>query len=231
MSKLLIKEKEIVIPGEKIAEGMDFLPSTGTFREGESIYANKLGLVELKNHITKVVSLKGYYMPKRGDTVIGIINYIGYSGWDVNIGAPYDASLPVGEAVKERVDLLRGDMSRYFNLGDVIIANVFNVTKSKIIKLSMRDYSLKKLNGGRVIKISPSKVPRLIGKSGSMVGMIKEYTKCDINIGQNGFIWINGPIEGQYLIEKAVNLIEEKAHTSGLTDRVKQMLEEGVKNE
>ncbi len=231
MSELLVNEKEIVVPGEEIARGMDFLPSLGTFREGESIYAKKLGIVEVKKHVIKVIPLRGYYMPKRGDTVIGVVTNIGFSGWTVDIGAPYDVNLPVGEAVRERVELLRSDLSKYFDIGDVVVANIFNVTKSKLIQLSMRDYGLRKLKGGRVIKISPSKVPRLIGKGGSMVSMIKEYTNCEINVGQNGYIWINGPIEGQYLVEKAVDLIEEKAHTSGLTDTIKQMLEKGVKNE
>jgi len=37
MSKLLIEDKSIVIPGEEIASGMDFLPGEGSFREGDSI--------------------------------------------------------------------------------------------------------------------------------------------------------------------------------------------------
>jgi len=232
MNELLVKEKEIVIPGEEIAKGMEFLPSVGTFREGESIYSKNLGIVEVRNHVLKVIPLRGKYMPKRGDTVIGVVTNIGFSGWTIDIGAPYDANLPVGEAVRDRVELLRSDLSRYFDIGDVIVSNVLNVTKSKIIQLSMRSQGLRKLNGGRILKISPSKVPRLIGKSGSMVIMIKNYTNCDINVGQNGYVWINGPLEGQFLAEKAINLIEEEAHLSGLTDKVKEMLEkEGVKNE
>ncbi|MCD6575766.1 MAG: RNA-binding protein [Nanoarchaeota archaeon] len=232
MSELLVNEKEIVIPGEEVARGMDFLPSIGTFREGESIYAKNLGLLEVRKHVIKVIPLSGYYMPKRGDTVIGVVTNIGFSGWTIDIGAPYDVNLPVGEAVRGRLELLRTDLSRYFDIGDIIVADIYNVTKSKIIQLSMREHGLRKLKGGRIIKITPSKVPRLIGKSGSMVTMIKKYTNCEINVGQNGYIWINGPIEGQYLVEKAVDLIEKEAHLSGLTDKIKEMLEkEGVKNE
>ncbi len=39
MGKLLVKEKEIVVPGETLAEGMDYLPGSGTYREGEKILA------------------------------------------------------------------------------------------------------------------------------------------------------------------------------------------------
>ena len=37
MSELLVKEKSIVIPGEELAKGIDFLPSYGTYREGDKI--------------------------------------------------------------------------------------------------------------------------------------------------------------------------------------------------
>lgn len=224
MGQLVIQEKQIVIPGEEIATGMDFLPSSGTFRDGEGIYSNKLGVVEVQNRVIKVIPLAGVYMPNRGDLVIGMITDIGFSGWTVDIGAPAPANLPVGEAVRERVELLKAEISRYFDVEDILITKVMNVTKSRIVQLSMRDYGLRKIRG-RLLKLSPSKVPRLIGKKGSMVSMIKEYTRCEINVGQNGYICVSGPVEGQVLVENAINLIEAKAHTSGLTDKVKELLE------
>jgi exosome complex component RRP4 len=225
MGNLLIEERKIVVPGEEIAQGMDFLPSNGTFRDGESILASKLGIVEVRNRVIRVIPLRGHYAPVRGDLVIGIVADVGFSGWPVDIGAAANVNLPVGEAVRDRVDLIKSDLSRYFDSGDVIIAKVMNVPKARIIQLSMRDYGLRKLRGGRVIKMSPSKVPRLIGKKGSMVGMIKDYTGCDINVGQNGYVWISGTAENQLLADRAIMLIEEKAHMSGLTDKVKELFE------
>jgi len=225
MGNLLIEERKIVIPGEEIASGMDFLPSSGTFRDGEKILASKLGLVEVRNRVVRVIPLKGVYSPVRGDLLIGVIADVGFSGWPVDIGASAPVNLPVGEAVRDRVELLKSDISRYFDIGDIIVTKVMNVSKSRIVQLTMRDYGLKKLRGGRVIKLSPSKVPRLIGKKGSMVGMIKDYTNCDINVGQNGYVWISGPVEGQFLVEKAIDLIEEQAHISGLTDKIKTLFE------
>ncbi len=230
MSELLIEEKNIVIPGEEIAKGMDFLPSTGTFREGESIFSKNLGLLEVRKHVIKVIPLKGNYMPKGGDDVVGIVRDIGFSTWSIDIGCPYHINLTVSDAVKEYVDLSKADISKYFDIGDIISVKVTNVTKSKMISLTMKSYGARKLEGGRLLKISYSKVPRLIGKKGSMIGMIKEKTNCRIHVGQNGYIWINGPAEGQSLVERAVDMIEAQAHTSGLTDRVKEMLE-GVKND
>ena len=45
MSEIIAKEKEISVPGETLAIGMDVLPGQGTYRDGEKIISNRLGLV------------------------------------------------------------------------------------------------------------------------------------------------------------------------------------------
>ena len=225
MSNLLVNEKSIVIPGEEIATGMDFLPSFGTYRDGESIIANRLGLLSVRNRVIKVIALNGVYMPQREDLIIGVVKDVGFSGWTIDIGSVTYANLPVGEAVRDKVELLKSDISKFYEIGDVIITKVMNVTKSRIVQLSMRDHGLRKLQGGIIVRVVPQKIPRIIGKQGSMVGMIKEYTKCEISVGQNGFIWISGPASAMYLTKRAIKLIEEKSHISGLTDKVKEFLE------
>ena len=229
MGKLLIKEKEIVTPGEELAEGMDFLPSFGTFRDGENIYANRLGIMTVRNRVIKVIPLSGRYLPNVDDTIVGVVTDIGFSGWMVDIGANGPANLPVGEAVRERVDLLKSDLSRYFNIGDVVMAKIFNAAKSRMPQLSMRGYGLRKLRDGIIKKISPTKVPRLIGKGGSMVSLIKEYTKCSIYVGQNGYVLVSGPTDGIFLVEEAIDKIAENSHVSGLTDMIKEFLEKKSK--
>ncbi|MDD5181984.1 MAG: exosome complex RNA-binding protein Rrp4 [Candidatus Nanoarchaeia archaeon] len=225
MGNLVVNEKNIVIPGEEIANGMDFLPSFGTYRDGESIIANRLGLVSVRNRVIKVIALNGVYMPQMEDLIIGIVKDVGFSGWTIDIGSVTYANLPVGEAVRDKVELLKSDISKFYEIGDIIITKVMNVTKSRIVQLSMRDHGLRKLQGGIIVKVVPQKIPRIIGKQGSMVGMIKEYTKCDISVGQNGFIWICGPADKMNITKRAIKLIEEKSHISGLTDKVKEFLE------
>ena len=46
MGQILTKDK-IVIPGQVIAEGMDYLPSNGTVREGEKIISVTTGLLKV----------------------------------------------------------------------------------------------------------------------------------------------------------------------------------------
>ncbi len=222
---IYVKPKQIVIPGEVLGEGMDIIPGEGTIREGRKIIATVVGLADISGRVLKIIPLEGPYNPKPGHVVIGEVVDIGFSGWIVNIGGPYMANLPVGEAVKEYVDLLKTDLSRYYDLRDKIVAKVISVTRSKNVQLSMKGPGLRKLEGGHIIKITSYKVPRVIGKGGSMIKLIKEMTNTAIIVGQNGWIWIKGSRRKDELKAiRAIYTIEKESHTSGLTDKIKRML-------
>lgn len=224
MGKLLMNEKDVVVPGEVLAEGLDFLPAEGTFREGEKIIASKLGLVKVSGRLIIIIPLAGKYLPKRGDTIIGCVTDITISGWKVDLNSAYSAMLSMKDASSRYI--ARGsDLTTYFNFGDYIVTKIINVTSQNLVDLTMRGPGLKKLDEGRIIKINPNKVPRVIGNAGSMVSLIKRDTKCNIMVGQNGVVWISGDPEGELLAVKAIRLIEAEAHIPGLTERVQKLLE------
>jgi exosome complex component RRP4 len=68
-------------------------------------------------------------------------------------------------------------------------------------------------------------VPRVIGKKGSMIKLLKQMTKCEITVGQNGNIWIKGERQMEDIVERAIFKIDQEAHIPGLTDRIKKILE------
>ncbi len=223
MGEILVEERELVIPGQTLAKGMDLLPGYGTYRDGEEIISKVTGLAKIKERIISVIPLCGKYIPRPGDGVIGIIDDVQPTFWNVNINSPYMGVLLLGEAVNEFVDVTKTDISKYYDIGEIIYAKVLQVSKSGVVTLSMKDPKAKKLKGGKIVRITPYKVPRVIGKSGSMVEMIKEKTKCHIIVGQNGIVWIKG--ENEALATKAILLIEKESHISGLTEKVCKMLE------
>lgn len=227
MEKLYVKDREIVVPGDLLAEGLSFLPSGKAFRENDKIYASTVGLVSIRGRVIKVVPLAGKYMPKKGDVVIGKITNIGYSGWILDINSPYTADLNIGEAVTEFVDLAKTDLSKFYDIGDYVLAEVINISEGKFVKLSMKKRQFRKLKGGNIIQVSPTKIPRIIGKAGSMIKMLKELSGCEIVVGQNGIIWIKGTPEKEALVAKAIKKIERESHLIGLTDKIKVLLQEG----
>jgi len=222
-SELLVNERELVIPGQTLAKGLDYLPSSGCFRANDEVKAKLLGLVRLKDRFVSIVPLAGVYIPKPGDGVIGFVKDMQTTLWVIDINSPYDSIMLLGQAVDEYIDLNKTDISMFYDIGDVIYAKVLSVSKSKSVHLTMNDRRARKLIGGRIMKITPSKVPRLIGREGSMIEMIKDKTKTQIIVGQNGIVWLKG--EREALAVKAVLTIENESHTVGLTDRVSQLLD------
>ena len=225
MSELKVKDKEIVVPGDEVAVGMDYLPSFGTYRDNEAIIASRLGIVSIDGKVIKIIPLSGKYLPKRGDTVIGQVIDILMSGWRIDINSPYSAMLGLKDATMEFI-VKGADLTKWFDIDDYVIAKITNVTSQKLVDLTMKFPGLRKLRGGRIIKVNPYKVPRIIGKAGSMVSMIKQATGCKVLVGQNGLIWIQGDdLAKENLVVETIGIIEKEAHISGLTDRMKEYLE------
>ena len=50
-SKLLVKERQLVIPGDTLANGIDFLPGSGSYRENKDIKSKFLGLTKIKDRL------------------------------------------------------------------------------------------------------------------------------------------------------------------------------------
>lgn len=216
------KVRDIVVPGEEIT--LEGKPGRGVFVENGKMYSAYLGIVEARAGYVNVIPLSGCYIPKKGDKVIGKIVDLAPMNWVVDINAPYYAPLHVND-VPWRVEF--GDTGRFLSIGDVILAKVSNVNELGQVWITMKEQGLRKLEGGHIIKIAPSKVPRVIGKGGSMIQMLKDYTNCRIYVGQNGMIWISGAPDGIITVIKAIRMIENEAHTYGLTDRIKEFLERG----
>ncbi|NQV08386.1 RNA-binding protein [Candidatus Woesearchaeota archaeon] len=228
MGKLIIKEKEVVVPGDDLAEGMDYLPGNGTYRDGEKIVASKLGLASVDGRAVKIIALSGQYSPKRGDTVIGKVIDVTINGWRFEINCAYSSMLSMKDATSQFIQ--RGaDLTQYYNIGEWVTATITNVTSQKLIDLTMKGPGLRKLVGGRIIKVSPSKVPRIIGKMGSMVTMIKTQTNCRITVGQNGLIWLQGEPKDEILAAETIKKIESESHISGLTEKIEAFLKQKTK--
>ena len=216
--------REIVVPGDVLStrgeKGGD-----NTYERDGKLYAAILGVKNYSQNGISVMPIGGVYMPSTGDTVIGIINDIAASNWMVDISAPYPAPLHVNE-VPWKVEF--GDTSKYLNVGDAVLLKILMVDESKKIQVTMNDSGLRKLDGGMIVDVPYCKVSRIIGKSGSMIQMLKNMTDCHIFIGQNGRIWIDGDDENAEVAADAIRYIEENSQKGNLTEKVKALIEESL---
>ncbi len=214
-------EKKLVIPGDFLSDETK-LADEGTYIEDGKVFSAVFGISSSKNHI-RVVPLSGKYIPRQGDLVIGVITEVSFSNWIVDIRSPYEGLLHISEFPR-RID--NTEMSKYLKVGDSIMALVKDVDGTMKVELTLNDQRLRQIKEGRVIEVTPSKVPRLIGRSGSMIAMLKNETNCNIFIGQNGRVWLTGKEKNIDLAVRTIQKIENESHISGLTDRIVKFLKE-----
>ncbi len=213
------KKRRIVVPGEIIVTGEDYLPGEGARREGENVLASKFGLAEEAGRVVKVIAITGAFIPRRNNVIIGRVRDITYNGWLTDIDSASSGFLPIDESPRF---INKNEMSQFLDIGDVIVAKIWSVS-ARGIDLSLKGKGLGKLEKGFIFRISPNRVPRVIGREGSMITLIKEKTGCNITVGQNGWIWISGPSsEAEIKARKAIEFIVDKVYVSGLTELMEE---------
>jgi exosome complex component RRP4 len=174
----------------------------------------------------EVIALEAGFVPLVGDLIIGVVTDIELGQWKVDIGAETEAILTINDAIDKPYRTYQ-DMPTILDVGDTIVAKIVDLDRRRTPILSILGRDLGKVRDGFIINITPSKIPRLIGKKGSMINMILKETRCQVTIGQNGKVLINGRNrEDEELVVKVINKIEAEAHTSGLTNRIQEYLKE-----
>lgn len=221
-----VTPRQLIFPGDVIAtadkkvEGPVFLDN-GRYR------SLVVGLVEFREDSVVIVPLEGTYRPKKGDVVVGYVTDVLATGWEVDVRSFMPAYLPVSEALHKHVDLETTPLTTFLNVGDVIVAKVKDVdlTDEYPIVLTLREEKVGKVESGTVVEIAPVKIPRVIGKKGTMLNTLLELG-CDIVVGQNGRIWIKcGDPRDEVFLASLIRKIELESHVMGLTDRVKSEIE------
>lgn len=217
-------KKRYVIPGDKIVEG-DYKPLMNVVRSGNYLISTRVGIAEAGKDGVKVIPLSGVYIPRVNDLVIGKVIDRSSLSWDVDINSCFFAHLPAQDVFGRDFSPARDDMGRQLSIGDLIIARIVSFDRTRDPMLTVQDKDLGKIPYGEFIKISPTRVPRLIGKRGSMIQTIEQATQTRVIIGQNGIVVVTGrDVDGLGLAVKAIKMVEEESHTSNLTQKVKTLL-------
>lgn len=214
-------DKQIVIPGDLLSDNVA-KAGDGTYVAEGKVYSNLYGLVSEKDKI-RVVSLSGKYIPSTGDVIIATVSEVTFSNWIMDINSPYEGLLHLSEYPK-RIE--SSEMMKHLKIGDSALVLVKEITPSMKVELTMRDNKLKPISSGRMVFISSTKVPRIIGRGGSMISMLKKETNCNIFVGPNGVVWVTGKDRNMDKAIEAIHIIENEAHTNGLTDRISRFLKE-----
>jgi len=216
-------ERKQVLPGDVIARG-NHRYGPYVEKRGDEYIALRVGLAEVGRDGVKLNPMTGPYLPRAEDDVIGKVVDLNGFGWVVDINSCFDGFLPASFVFGREFSPSTHDLSSKFKVGDMIGARIESFERSRDPQLSIRGHGYGKIESGEIIKISPTKVPRLIGKRGAMINLISEKTGCDVRVGQNGVVVVTGPPEGIVKTAKAVKMVEEEAHAADLMSKVEAYL-------
>jgi exosome complex component RRP4 len=217
-------KRKVVIPGEIIVSGDNYLPGDNTEKKSDgNIISLRYGLAEESSNLVRVIPLSGPYTPRRGNVVIGKVEMVLGNGWLFDIGGADNAFLSVSEVPRY---VNSHAMDEVFSIGDMGVVKIWGIG-GRGIDLSIKSRGLGRIDEGIIFKVNPNKVPRVIGKEGSMIKLIKDYTNCNITVGQNGYVWINGDkVDDELLAKSAVEFIVENSFIEGLTDAMEGWFKE-----
>ena len=219
-----MSENQFVLPGDVIVTG-DYRPEQNVILEGNKLMSTAIGFSEIKDDLVTVTPLTGLYTPKTDDLVIGKIVSHNALSWEVDINSYYSGILTASDIFGKDYSPSRDDLSLKLKTGDIILARIANVN-SRDPLITIVGENLGKIDSGELIKISPTKIPRLIGKHGSMIQTIEESTNATITVGQNGLVVVScDETNGLLKALAAIRMVDEQAHLVNLTDKVKKMLE------
>ncbi len=218
-------KRKYVIPGDVITTG-PFRPEQNVILDGNKIISTAIGISEIFDDSIKVIPLTGKYIPKIDDLVIGkVISHTSLS-WELDINSCYVGFLPAQDVFGRDFSAHADELSSKLKAGDLVAARIANFDRTRDPLVTIADRDLGKIDSGHLVSISTSKVPRLIGKRGTMIQMIEMATNAAITIGQNGWIVVSCETpEGLLKAKKAIKMVDEMAHVANLTDQVKEMLE------
>ncbi len=215
-------KRKYVVPGDVVAEG-DFRPVAHVTQHGNKFISTRVGMAEVGQEGVRVIPLSGPYIPRVDDLVIGqIVDYSAFA-WDVDINSPFFGVLPAQSVFGREYSPADESLSSKFAIGDHLTCKIMSFDRTRDPLVTVSGPGLGKVEKGEIVKISPTKVPRLIGKKGLMIKSIETATNTRLAIGQNGIVVTLGPSAGVEMVRRAIRLIEEEAHLADLGSKVQAL--------
>ena len=220
-----MSQDKFVIPGDIIIAD-DCRPGQNVILEGNRVMSTAIGFSEIEDNLVTVTPLTGLYTPKTDDLVIGKIISHNALSWQVDINSYYSGILTASDIFGKDYSPSRDDLSLKLNTGDIILARIANVG-SRDPLITIIGENLGKIDSGELIKISPTKIPRLIGKHSSRIQTIEASTNATITVGQNGLIILK--CDDSTGLKKAIATIKMIGIThsnANLEEKIQNILDE-----
>ena len=197
----------IVIPGDDLGEINDKLAGHGVLEINGRLTAIKRGMLRNRDREVYVEPIHSKYTPRPSDLVIGYIEGCTNNIWFVDIGAPFNAILPMSLGPSKAEF---GGARSVIDIGEAIICRVQEVEETHSSVVSMKGMGLRKINSGIVEQLPPHLLGRIIGKGGKFLSELKSNSECRIVVADNGRIWVDGDISGIFNVRNTISKLENE---------------------
>ena len=214
----------LVIPGDKICTDSGGQLGHGVMKLDGSIIATKLGYIVEKGGEISVTPLHTAYFPRPGDLVLGYIEGMRANIWFIDLGAPFNAILPMSLApMKVEFGATRDAM----NVGTTILCRVQEIDESHSSVVTMKGMGLRKVNSGFVDTVPPHLVSLLSSGNDAILSQLKDASNCRIILGANGRVWVDGEPEGIRTVRDTLSFIRDNGDSDNLSSKVADHLKQG----
>jgi exosome complex component RRP4 len=175
---------------------------------GEAIISIVRGFV---TRLLSVTPMAAIYHPKVGDIVIGRIAQVQQQRWEVQIGCSDLAVLRLSaiylpdDQLRRRTTSDERSIRRYFDVGDLVCAEVREVPSSGPIALHTRQQHPRQLGRGVVIEVPPRLIKRV---PTHICARDLDGSAFQIIWGINGSVWLSAAeMGGAALVPRIRNCI------------------------
>ena len=206
------RASRLVAPGEDLGDSEGQEAGHGVLVMDGRLRATKQGRVTMNGNAVAIEPLRSAYIPRPSDLVIGFVEGCTNNIWFIDIGAPFNAILPMSLGPGKAAF---GGTRSLIDIGEAVLCRVQEVEETHSSVVTMKGMGLRKIRSGNIEDIEPHLLGRLIGKGGKSLRQLKEDTDCRIIVADNGRIWIDGELDGIVDVRDRLQAMSAEAKSIG----------------
>ena len=198
------QDSQIVVPGENLGLSEEFEAGHGVIIRNDNLMATKNGIIKINGKIISIEPLHSQYVPRPSDLVIGFVEGCTNNIWFIDIGAPFNAILPMSLGPSKASF---GSTRQVLDIGEAILCRIQEVEETHSSVVTMKGMGLRKIRSGSIDDIDPHLIVELSRDGNNSLRNMKEANDCRIITADNGRIWIDGEIDGIISVRNDLNEI------------------------
>jgi exosome complex component RRP4 len=202
------QDSQIVVPGEYLGLSEEFEAGHGVIIRNDNLMATKNGKLRINGKIISIEPLHSQYVPRPSDLVIGFVEGCTNNIWFIDIGAPFNAILPMSLGPSKASF---GSTRQVLDIGEAILCRIQEVEETHSSVVTMKGMGLRKIRSGSIDDIDPHLIVELSKDGNNLLRNMKDANDCRIITADNGRIWIDGEIDGIISVRDNLNEISKNS--------------------